>query len=167
MRVAVGAGRAVIVRIMRASIGRQGAAILVLASLVAGCAHKTPPPHPIAAGHRIAEAAQRMVGVPYRFGGSTPRGFDCSGLAQWAYASADVAIPRTSKEQYRASRGVPRRELALGDLLFFDTDWQQGHVGIYIGGGRFVHAPSSGARVSVAALDAGYYRKRLLRIGRF
>ena len=108
-----------------------------------------------------------MVGVPYRFGGSTPRGFDCSGLAQYAYASAGITIPRISTDQYRASQAVQRREMAVGDLLFFDTEWRRGHVGIYIGGGRFVHAPSSGGQVTVAAIDAHYYRNRLVRVGRF
>jgi cell wall-associated NlpC family hydrolase len=132
---------------------------------LAGCAHTPEPPGE--GGHAIAATAQKMVGVPYRFGGSTPRGFDCSGLAQYVYASAGIAIPRTSKEQLRASRAVRRRDLAVGDLLFFDTAWRDGHVGIYIGEGRFVHAPSSGSRVSIEALDSVYFRDRLVRIGRF
>jgi murein DD-endopeptidase len=143
---------------------------MLMSVLAAGCAHTPSAPVPAAVpgtGTRVAEIAQKMVGVPYRYGGTTPRGFDCSGLAQYAYAGAGVAIPRTSREQYQAARTVPRRELTAGDLLFFDTDWRQGHVGIYIGDGRFVHAPSSGARVTVAALDGGYYRNRLRRIGRF
>lgn len=156
---------------LRASLSRpvdtthRFVALVLVALVLAGCVHTGPAPR--AAGYRVAETAQKMVGVPYRFGGSTPRGFDCSGLAQYAYAAAGIEIPRVSTDQFRASRPVLRHELAAGDLLFFDTDWRRGHVGIYIGDGRFVHAPSSGGRVSVEGLNGGYYKGRLVRIGRF
>jgi cell wall-associated NlpC family hydrolase len=115
--------------------------------------------------NQIVFTALQMVGVPYRYGGATPTGFDCSGLVQYAYRNAGLSVPRTSREQLGASRPVPLAEARPGDLLFFRSkDWS--HVGIYVGEGRFVHAPSTGKTVSVASFADAWYRRNFVRAGR-
>jgi murein DD-endopeptidase len=114
---------------------------------------------------RIVFTALQMVGVPYRYGGSTPAGFDCSGLVQYAYRAAGLSVPRTSRDQLGASRPVEMTEAQAGDLLFFRSkDWS--HVGIYLGDGRFVHAPSTGRTVSIASVGDAWYRENFVRAGR-
>ncbi len=101
-----------------------------------------------------------MVGVPYRYGGSSPRGFDCSGLVQYSYARAGARIPRSTKAQRARSHPVSRRQLRRGDLLFFNQEGKRAsHVGIYLGNNRFVHAPSSGKSVYVADITDPYWRR--------
>ncbi|MEL6367177.1 MAG: C40 family peptidase [Pseudomonadota bacterium] len=117
-------------------------------------------------GWIVASIAQEQIGVPYRFGGSTPSGFDCSGLVHFAYAGAGVDVPRTTSGLWQASRAVARAEATPGDVLFFDIDGKPSHVGIYLGDGFFVHAPSGGKRVNTQRLDSSWYRDRLLRVGR-
>jgi cell wall-associated NlpC family hydrolase len=125
---------------------------------------------PRAAGDQrrlIAELALSMVGVPYRYGGADPgAGFDCSGLVYYAYSSNGRAVPRTSRAQLEASQKIRLAQAAPGDLLFFEDEVKLSHVGIYLGEGRFVHAPSSGGTVSVASIDAPYYRRHLVAVGR-
>jgi cell wall-associated NlpC family hydrolase len=114
--------------------------------------------------NQIVFTALQMVGVPYRYGGSTPQGFDCSGLVQYAYGHAGVSVPRTARAQLEASRPVPLADARPGDLLFFRSeDWS--HVGIYLGEGRFVHAPSTGRNVSVANFSDAWYRRNFVRAG--
>jgi cell wall-associated NlpC family hydrolase len=108
----------------------------------------------------------RQIGVPYRYGGSTVRGFDCSGLAQYAYAQVGKRIPRTTGEQWRKLSAVPKNKLQVGDLLFFKIDGSVSHVGLYLGKNRFVHAPSSGREVSIADLNSAFYRRAFIRGGR-
>ena len=120
---------------------------------------------------RSSEAVVQAVaqlGTPYRWGGeSTTRGFDCSGLTQHAYQAANLDLPRTSYQQYRATDRVAREDLAPGDLVFFSVSGGRvDHVGIYVGGGRFIHAPSSGKTVSFARLDQGYWSRRYAGAGR-
>jgi cell wall-associated NlpC family hydrolase len=115
----------------------------------------------------IAELALSMVGVPYRYGGADPsEGFDCSGLVYYTYASNGHVVPRTSQGQLSASRQIPLTLAIEGDLVFFQDQEKLSHVGIYLGAGRFVHAPSSGGTVSVASLDAPYYQRHLIAVGR-
>jgi cell wall-associated NlpC family hydrolase len=103
-----------------------------------------------------------MVGRPYRYGGSTPAGFDCSGLVQFSYRQAGVSIPRSTDDQLRATSRIRMSALRRGDLLFFDEEGKKkSHVGIYLGDGRFVHAPSSGKHVRTDRLDAAYWKKHL------
>jgi cell wall-associated NlpC family hydrolase len=104
-----------------------------------------------------------VVGKPYKYGGSSPaRGFDCSGLVQYSYKQAGVALPRDTDQQRRASRPVKVADLRRGDLLFFDQEGKKNsHVGIYLGEGRFVHAPSSGKKVRANRLDQPYWKKHL------
>ena len=118
------------------------------------------------AGAQAARIALDQVGVPYRYGGSSPGGFDCSGLVQYAYARAGVKVPRTTGQLWSASRTVDTNELRAGDLLFFSIEGKMSHVGLYLGEQRFVHAPQSGRTVSVASLESPFYRAALLRVGR-
>ncbi len=136
--------------------------VLVMA-LASGCAGKpSSAPPPAAIGSKAADQALSMLGKPYRYGGNTPRGFDCSGLVQYSYLRAGVRLPRTTKSQRRHSRPVSLKKLRRGDLLFFNQEGKRSsHVGIYIGNQRFVHAPSSGKRVNIASLLNPYWRKHL------
>lgn len=110
--------------------------------------------------------AVRQLGIPYRFGGTTVAGFDCSGLAQYAYARAGKRIPRTTAQQWQELAPVARNRLVAGDLLFFRIDGKISHVGLYLGENRFVHAPSSGRKVSIAELDSDFYKRAFVRGGR-
>lgn len=113
--------------------------------------------------HRAADHALKTVNTPYRFGASHPStGFDCSGLVQFSYRQAGLVVPRTTDEQRRASEPIRLRDLRRGDLVFFDQEGKNNsHVGIYVGNGRFVHAPSSGRRVRSDELKAPYWRKHI------
>lgn len=112
---------------------------------------------------RAAHYALKLVGMPYRYGGSHPStGFDCSGLVQFSFRQAGVGVPRSTEEQRRASQPVRVADLRPGDLLFFDQEGKKNsHVGIYVGGGTFVHAPSSGKQVRTDRLNSPYWRKSL------
>jgi cell wall-associated NlpC family hydrolase len=104
--------------------------------------------------NRVVYLAWRATGVPYRWGGASPRnGFDCSGLVQWTYSHVGVRLPHYSYGQWRHGRRVARSALHAGDLVFFSG---LGHVGIYVGGGRLIHAPHPGARVQVARLSGWF-----------
>jgi cell wall-associated NlpC family hydrolase len=120
----------------------------------------------LTAGEQAATAAVRQIGVPYRYGGTTVRGFDCSGLAQYAYAQVGMRIPRTTAQQWRQLSPVPKDNLQVGDLLFFKIDGSISHVGIFLGKNRFVHAPSSGREVSIAELNSDFYKRAFMRGGR-
>lgn len=122
------------------------------------------PQRPVA--DRAAAIAEAQVGVPYRYGGQAPNGFDCSGLVHYAYLHAGKPVPRTTTQLWQHTDTVSRSELRRGDLLFFAIDGKMQHVGMYIGDERFVHAPSSGKRVQVASLEGEFYRDALLRGGR-
>lgn len=103
-----------------------------------------------------------MVGKPYKYGGSSPAGFDCSGLVQYSFKHAGVALPHNTLQQRSASRLIRSSELRRGDLLFFNQEGKKyGHVGIYLGNGKFVHAPSSGKSVRSDRLDTPYWKKHL------
>ena len=106
-------------------------------------------------GGRAAALAAQLVGTPYQFGGSSPSGFDCSGLVWYVYRELGVAVPRTAAEQRAAIQRIDAAALRPGDLVFFLTPAD--HVGVYLGHGEFVHAPSSGKRVERARLDAPYF----------
>ena len=112
------------------------------------------PPAPISspnarAGVAIA-AAQSVMGTPYKWAGSTPAGFDCSGLTSWAWAKAGVSLPHSSGAQYAATQRVPIDQLQPGDLVFFGSPIH--HVGLYIGGGQMIDSPHTGAVVRVASI---------------
>jgi murein DD-endopeptidase len=115
---------------------------------------------------KAVSVAKSMIGVPYKWGGASPNGFDCSGLVQYAYNKAGLNVPRNSLAQYSASRQVSLKDAQVGDLVFFNFDRKISHVGIYLGGGRFVHAPSKGKRVQVASLQEAPYRQHFVGAGR-
>ena len=117
-------------------------------------------------GDRAASVALGQVGTPYRYGGATPAGFDCSGLVHYSYRQAGKSIPRTTAGQWAELPPVNGRDMRAGDLLFFSIAGKMSHVGLYLGDGRFVHAPSSGRTVGIERLDSKYYRKAFLRAGR-
>lgn len=117
-------------------------------------------------GQKVAEVALQHVGTPYRYGGATPKGFDCSGLVQYAYSRAGKRLPRTTGQLWTQLQPVPRQQLQAGDVLFFRIEGKIAHVGLYLGDSRFVHAPSSGRTVTVATLDAPFYAASLIRAGR-
>ena len=113
-------------------------------------------------GDAAAALAAKMVGKPYKYGGSSPSGFDCSGLVSYSFKQAGVALPHNTAQQRTTSRLIKVAELRRGDLLFFDQEGKKhGHVGIYLGEGRFVHAPSSGKTVRSDALSNPYWKKHL------
>ena len=91
-----------------------------------------------------------QLGVPYRWGGASPSGFDCSGLASWAYAQIGKSVPHYTVAAYNAFPKVPADQLQPGDLVFFRG---LGHMGIYIGGGQYVHAPQTGDVVKVSSVS--------------
>jgi cell wall-associated NlpC family hydrolase len=113
--------------------------------------------HATAVAHKqatLVRFARHYVGVPYSYGGTSPRsGFDCSGFTRFVYAHFGIALPHYSGAQFGMGRRVSRAGLRPGDLLFFDG---LGHVGLYVGAGRFIHAPHTGTRVSIDALDGWY-----------
>ena len=117
-------------------------------------------------GDDAARIALGQVGTPYRYGGASPDGFDCSGLVHYSYLRAGKSVPRTTGQLWNSSTPVKRSDIQAGDILFFNIDGKMSHVGMYIGDSRFVHAPSSGKTVSVESLTSDYYRRALIRAGR-
>jgi cell wall-associated NlpC family hydrolase len=109
-------------------------------------------------GERAAKIALRMVGTPYRWGGESPGGFDCSGLVRWAYGRIGIDLPHSSYALYDRGRPVSAAHMQTGDVLFFEG---LGHVGLYLDNGRMVHAPYSGRDVEVVRL-ADWYGSRLV-----
>jgi peptidoglycan DL-endopeptidase CwlO len=114
------------------------------------------PPPPAGPGHpEVVSIALRYLGVPYRWGGASPSGFDCSGFTMYVYGKIGISLPHYVSWQYRYGRPVSRPQLRAGDLVFFNG---LGHVGIYIGGGRFVHAPHTGDVVKISSIWDSWYR---------
>ena len=150
--------------------------LLVAIAALAGCGggretvrRGAPPAHRVwpvvepadpAAANAVLMRAFSLVGTPYRYGGNTPEGgFDCSGLVNYIYRDMlDLKLPRTSRElaQVQGPKIAPER-LAAADLVFFGSRGNVSHVGIYVGEGRFVHAPSTGGTVRLDRLDGPYW----------
>lgn len=114
------------------------------------------------AGADVVVSALALLGSPYRYGGRTPAGFDCSGFVGYVYGETlGVALPRRSEEIVRVGTELHRDALVPGDLVFFNTLGRRySHVGIFIGDGRFVHAPARGGRVRVERLADPYWSAR-------
>ena len=113
------------------------------------------------AGEAIARTAETLLGSPYREGGALPDGFDCSGLVTYVFARHGIGVPRDVRGLASAGVPVERGAIAPGDLVFFATTGAGAtHVGIAIGGGKFVHAPKSGDVVRTESLSAGYWTSR-------
>ena len=120
----------------------------------------------IGTANAASRIAEDMVGQPYRFGGHAPGGFDCSGLVWYSYKKAGVATARTTRDLIKQTKKVSRKKLRRGDLVFFKGWIRTGHVGMYLGRGVFVHAPSSGKKVKISRLDSGYWLKHFKSAGR-
>ena len=123
------------------------------------------PAEPDSAGITVQPAvislALALRGTPYLNGGSDPTGFDCSGFVQWVFAQQGLARPREVKQQYRVGREIDSDDVRAGDLVFFETvSPGASHVGIALGGGEFVHAPSSRGVVRVERYASGYWADR-------
>ncbi|MGE0451251.1 MAG: C40 family peptidase [Vicinamibacterales bacterium] len=118
-------------------------------------------------GSRIVETALTFRGVPYRNGGSTPSGFDCSGFTQFVFAQHGLTLPREVRDQFRIGRSVKRGKQVPGDLIFFSTVAPgASHVGIALGDDAFVHAPSSRGVVRIERVTSSYWSRRLVGIRR-
>ena len=154
--------------------------LVCASSGLAACASSGPtyelPPQPVIAAEHpgtrsanelAASIAAQQIGVRYRYGGTAPTtGFDCSGLVYYSFAQAGLAVPRTSRDQFRVSRKIALNQAEPGDIVFFQDQEKLSHVGIYLGDRRFVHAPSSGKAVSIAQIDSPYYQEHLVAVGR-
>ena len=111
---------------------------------------------PSIGGAAVTEA-QKYLGVPYVWGGTTPDGFDCSGLVQYVYKALGININRVSQDQFKQGAYVTREQLMPGDLVFFEENGDVHHVGLYVGDGYMIHAPYTGAVVSYQSIDTPYY----------
>jgi peptidoglycan DL-endopeptidase CwlO len=103
---------------------------------------------------RVVEIALRYLGTPYRWAGASPAGFDCSGFVMYVYGKIGVGLPHNGAQLWGVGRFVPRNRLEPGDVVFFNG---LGHVGIYIGDGRFVHSPQTGDVVKISRFSDGWY----------
>jgi peptidoglycan DL-endopeptidase CwlO len=121
---------------------------------------RRPAPPPPTKAKRAVSFAVESVGIPYRWGGESPAsGFDCSGLVRWAYGRVGIDLPHNSYALYGEGRRVREASMEPGDILFFEG---LGHVGMYLGRGRMVHAPQSGRSVEVVRLASTNYGARLV-----
>lgn len=113
----------------------------------------------------IVNTAKQYIGVNYRWGGqSSGMGFDCSGLTMVVYRLNGLDLPRSSKQQWKTGKPVDIRHLSKGDLVFFATTGTRrvSHVGIYLGGNKFLHAPGSGRKIGISSLSNKYFKSRYL-----
>ncbi|MCH5212186.1 MAG: C40 family peptidase [Oscillospiraceae bacterium] len=108
-------------------------------------------------GNEIVREAQKYLGIPYLWGGTTPNGFDCSGLAQYVYRNCGISISRVSQTQYMEGTPISRENLQPGDLVFFQANGDVHHVGIYVGNGMMIHAPYTGTVIQYQSIDTPYY----------
>jgi cell wall-associated NlpC family hydrolase len=133
------------------------------AALPPGAVEPSPETPTSATPPALVGTALEFRGVPYRNGGSDPSGFDCSGFVQYVFAKFGTALPREVRDQYHEGKSVDLDEVEAGDLLFFETVGRgASHVGLAIGGGEFVHAPSSRGVVRVERYDASYWANRFV-----
>lgn len=148
----------------------------LLASAAAGCAGRGEPPRfpgstlpggrgdaaPSPLASSVVETALALEGAPYRYGGRSPAGFDCSGLVYYVFSRHGIELPATAESQWEVGRSVGRDEIAAGDLVFFVTSGRSiSHVGIAIDGESFIHAPNSNSVVRVDRLDDSYWSRRI------
>lgn len=153
-------------------------ATVVMATWCAGCARTTvpvvdgPSVRQISASYGpradLIRETRDLIGAPYRYGGASPNGFDCSGLVHYVHRKVGIDTPRTAAAQRKRALQISLNALQTGDLLFFAIDGGKGrHVAIYEGHGVFIHAPSSGKLVQRARLTDPYWRSRVVGAGTY
>ena len=132
--------------------------------LVPGARQANAAPQPSGRVQSVLSRAFALLGTPYRWGGTSTDGFDCSGLVGYVFRnSLGIELPRVSREMARTGEQVERAQLTAGDLVFFSTKSHGvDHVGIYIGEGKFLHAPRTGRDVTVSSLESGYWSQKFL-----
>lgn len=139
--------------------------------LFAGCASaptKRVSGYSQSAGDKAADTALTMIGRPYTYKGEMPAGFDCSGLVRYSYLTAGMDVPHSTRALRNSTRSVGLRNARKGDLLFFDQSGRKySHVGIYVGGDQFVHAPGTGGFVRRDRITDPYWKKHYLDTRRF
>lgn len=111
----------------------------------------------------LIEYAKTLIGTPYKAGGSSPNGFDCSGFMHYVFQKIGISLPRSSKDMATVGNPIGKHELQLGDMVFFAHNGKRiSHVGMYVGNGQFIHSPSSGKSVEITALDGHYWESRFV-----
>lgn len=127
--------------------------------------YKRSTPVKYSTGHQIVSIAESLIGSPYKYGGASPNGFDCSGLVYYTHRQLNITVPRTTKLQARHSGNKNLAAAKPGDILFFRIYGDNvSHVGIYAGNDQFIHAPKSGKFVSYANINEPYWRQRLIKV---
>ncbi len=142
--------------------------LLMLAAACASAPVKPVTGYTPAIGEKAAKTAVSMTGRPYKFKGDSPEGFDCSGLVQYSYLSAGLEVPHGTSALRRVTKPVGLKTMRTGDLLFFNESGKKAsHVGIFLGGDLFVHAPSTGGKVRKDTLADPHWKKSFLDARRF
>ncbi len=119
-------------------------------------------PEGLAKGQLVVETAKKYLGIPYVYGGTSPRGFDCSGLVQYVFKELGVSLNRVAADQTAHGTPITKDGLLPGDIVFFHNTSKYdtiNHVGIYVGDGNFIHAPQTGDVVKITTMASGYYAR--------
>lgn len=138
-------------------------ALLLVLALLGACASLPADPQNEATRRSLVLEALGQVGRPYRYGGATPEGFDCSGLVQYVYAQSGLSLPRTTREQHAYGRAIKLEDAEPGDLLFYSFSGRGiDHVAMYLGDQQAVHAPANGRSVIVASVQLRYWQQHFV-----